>query len=179
MFKIETNRLTIRDMNFEDESDFVAISQDDKYQRFYDEADCDPAKYRELTRLFVEQAQEDPRTAYQLAVELKQTGGLIGTVCLRLEPDGQASMGCGLSRHYHGQGLMQEAIFALANFGFNELNVHRIYAETISENKAAIRLCEQLGMRKEALFKENRYFKGRWWDTVVLAVLKSELAPKA
>jgi RimJ/RimL family protein N-acetyltransferase len=33
-------------------------------------------------------------------------------------------------------------------------------------------------MRKEALLKENRYFKGRWWDTVVLAMLSSEWVQK-
>lgn len=163
-------------MKLEDELGFVAISQDAKYQRFYDDKDCDPNKYRELTHLFIEQAQEKPRKAFQLAVELKQTSEFIGTVCLRLESDNQASMGCGLSRHHQGRSLMQEAVMAVANFGFNELKVHRVYAETISENRAAIKLCEQLGMRREALFREHRYFKGRWWDTVVLAMLRSELA---
>jgi RimJ/RimL family protein N-acetyltransferase len=174
VFKIETERLIIRDMQFEDEPDFVTISQDKKYQRFYDESDCNPEKYRELTRLFVQQAQDAPRTAYQLAVELKQTGEFIGIVCLRLEPEHQASMGCGLSRHHQGQSLMEEATTALASFGFKELSIHRIYTETISDNKAAIKLCERLGMHREALLKENRYFKGRWWSTVILAILHSE-----
>ncbi|MBE4594811.1 GNAT family N-acetyltransferase, partial [Vibrio navarrensis] len=58
MFKIETNRLIIRDMTQNDEDDFVAMSQDVKYQRFYDESDCDPNKYRELTSLFITQASE-------------------------------------------------------------------------------------------------------------------------
>lgn len=48
MFKIETKRLILRDMTPNDESAFVAMSQDSKYQRFYDESDCDPNKYREL-----------------------------------------------------------------------------------------------------------------------------------
>jgi len=179
VFKIETERLIIRDMKLEDELSFVAISQDNKYQRFYDETDCDPNKYRELTHLFIEQAKEKPRKDFQLAVELKQTSEFIGTVCLRLESDNQASMGCGLSRHHQGRNLMQEAAIAVAHFGFKELKVHRIYAETISENRAAIKLCEQLGMRREALFREHRYFKGRRWDTVVLAILESELVHNA
>jgi len=40
VFKIESERLIIRDMKIEDEVSFVAISQDAKYQRFYDEQDC-------------------------------------------------------------------------------------------------------------------------------------------
>jgi len=85
-------------------------------------------------------------------------------------------MGGGLSRSHQGHHLIQEGAIALINFGFKELNLHRIYAETISENKAAIKLCEQLGMRREALFKDHRYFKSRWWDTVVLAMLESDLS---
>lgn len=174
MFKLETDRLILRDMSLEDECAFVAMSQDAKYQRFYDESDCEPNKYRELTQLFVEQASEVPRQSYQLAVESKSTGKFIGTVCLRLEDNLQASMGCAFAREAQGTGLSLEAAAALASFGFSELGIHRIYAETISKNLAAIKLCKVLGMRQEAHFNQHRFFKGKWWDTVVLAVLRSE-----
>lgn len=174
MFKFETKHLILRDMQPSDEPAFVAISQESKYQRFYSESDCDPDKYRQLTRLFIEQASEHPRTAYQLAIEYKATGEFIGTVCLRLEPDNQASMGCGMARKYQGHGLIHEAVYALMNFGFHKLRVHRIYAETISQNRAAIRLCNALGMKQEGLFREHRFFKEQWWDTVVLAALQNE-----
>ncbi|PTT47722.1 GNAT family N-acetyltransferase [Aeromonas sp. HMWF016] len=174
MFKIETKRLILRDMHPSDEEDFIAISQDSKYQRFYSESDCEPDKYRQLTRLFIAQAREIPRTSYQLAIECKASGKFIGTVCLRLEPDKQASIGCGISRARQGDGSIQEAAYALVDFAFRELRVHRIYAETISRNHAAIRLCKHLGMREEACFREHRFFKGHWWNTVVLAILHSE-----
>lgn len=139
MFILETERLRLRDMRLDDEAAFVAITQDERYQRFYSEEDGRAQKYRELTRLFVEQAGERPRRAYQLAIEHKATNALIGTVCLRLESDQQASMGCGMARHCQGHGLMQEAASALAGFGFASLGVHRIYAETLSRNRAAPR----------------------------------------
>lgn len=174
MFKLETERLILRDMQLEDEATFVAISQDAKYQRFYDQSDCEPNKYRKLTRLFIEQACERPRKSYQLAIEHRMTGQFIGTICLRLEKENQASVGAGLSREYQGSGLIREAAQALVQYGFSNLGVHRIYAETINQNRAAIRLCQALGMRKEAHFRENRYFRGQWWDTVVLAILRDE-----
>ncbi|UOE84960.1 GNAT family N-acetyltransferase [Vibrio splendidus] len=174
MFKLETDRLILRDMSLEDECVFVAMSQDVKYQRFYDESDCGPNKYRELTQLFVAQALEVPRQSFQLAVESKDSGKFIGTVCLRLEGDKQASMGCALSRETQGKGLSIEASEALADFGFSELGIHRIYAETISKNLAAIKLCKSLGMKQEACFKDHRFFKGKWWDTVRLAVVRSD-----
>lgn len=174
MFKLVTKRLIIRDMTLNDERAFVAMSQDPKYQCFYDEGDCEPSKYRELTHLFVAQANERPRQSYQLAVEDKDSGAFIGTVCLRLEANNQASMGCAFARGAQGCGISLEAAQSLANFGFSELGIHRIYAETISKNLAAIKLCKSLGMRQEAHFREHRFFKGKWWDTIVLAVLRSE-----
>ncbi|ERM61177.1 GNAT family N-acetyltransferase [Vibrio cyclitrophicus] len=173
MFKLETDRLILRDMSLEDECAFVAMSQDVKYQRFYDESDCEPNKYRELTQLFVAQALEVPRRSFQLVVESKDSGKFIGTVCLRLEGERQASM-CAFSREIQGKGLSIEASEALADFGFSELGIHRIYAETISKNLAAIKLCKSMGMKQEACFKDHRFFKGQWWDTVVLAVLRSD-----
>lgn len=176
MFKIETQRLIIRDMTLADEDAFVSMSQDPKYQRFYDESDCNPDKYRQLTRLFVAQISETPRLSYQLAVESKVSGKFIGTVCLRLEPNNQASMGCAFSREAQGSSLSLEASESLLNFGFSKLGIHRVYAETISKNLPAIKLCKSLGMRQEAHFREHRFFKLKWWDTVVLAVLRSEWA---
>ncbi|MGF1909428.1 GNAT family N-acetyltransferase [Vibrio kasasachensis] len=172
MFKIETKHLILRDMQMEDQTAFVELSQDAKYQRFYSEEDCDAEKYRHLTQLFIHQANEKPRRNYQLAIEHKVTEKFIGTVCLRLENDKQASIGCGLSRAYQGRGLIFEAARALADYGFMDLGVHRMYAETISKNRPAIRLCESLGMKQEGYFCQHRYFKNKWWDTVVLAVLR-------
>ena len=63
---------------------------------------------------------------------------------------------------------------ALLEYGFSKHNLHRIYAETIAANKPAIKLCKRIGMREEARFIENRYFKNKWWNTVVMAILKSE-----
>ena len=112
MFKIETKRLIIRDMTPNDEDAFVTMSQDAKYQRFYDESDCDPNKYRELTRLFIAQVSEKPRKSYQLAVECKVSGEFVGTVCLRLEDNQQASMGGVFSRVSQGNKLSHEAALA-------------------------------------------------------------------
>ncbi|MPS31739.1 MULTISPECIES: GNAT family N-acetyltransferase [unclassified Salinivibrio] len=174
MFMIETRRLVLRDMQPSDEEAFVHLTQHQKYQRFYSETDCQPETYRYLHARFIEQANANPRVAYQLAVICKQSEKCIGTVGLRLEDNHQASIGCGLAVEAQGAGLMREAAVALANFGFECLGVHRLYAETIYDNLAATKLCRSLGMRQEAHFHQHRFFKERWWDTVVYAILRHE-----
>ncbi|MGF1755441.1 GNAT family N-acetyltransferase [Vibrio makurazakiensis] len=174
MFKIETENLVLRDFKVGDSQAYVNLTRDEKYQRFYSEEDCQDSKSRMLVDLFVEKAVESPRTMYQLAITLKTTGEVIGTCGIRLEEHSQASMGCGVARKFQGTGFAKEAASALIDFGFTQLNIHRVYAETMDANRAAIALCRQLGMNKEAHFVEHRYFKNQWWDTVIVAMLKSD-----
>ena len=93
MFEIVTERLILRDFEIQDVSSYIALTQDSKYQRFYDEDDCSIEKAEFLVNLFIEQARDLPRSKYQLAIVLQQTGEVIGTCGIRLEADQQASMG--------------------------------------------------------------------------------------
>ncbi|WP_062267399.1 GNAT family N-acetyltransferase [Endozoicomonas arenosclerae] len=173
-FELATERLLLRDYNKGDLEDFAAMSSDSEFQRFYSEKDCSPEHWKKLLAMFISEANEQPRTNYNLAICLKSDHKLIGSVGIRLEDNRQASVGCSLNRTFQQQGIAQEAMQSILNFGFQELNAHRIYAETISENRAAIALCEKLGFRKEAEFIEHRYFRNRWWNTSILALLSSE-----
>ena len=177
-FKLETRNLLLRDFSIDDLDGYVAFTQDEKYQRFYNEIDCSPEKSQQLVETFIEWSFESPRTKYQLAVTEKGKQEFIGTCGLRLESDGQASIGCGIARKHHTSGFAAEAMSALVSFGFDKLEVHRVYAETIEDNKPAVNLCKKFGMRVEGTFIEHRYFKGQWWNTVVLALLESEWAGK-
>jgi len=173
-FKLETKRLLLRDFSSEDIDSYLAMTSDEKYQRFYSHEDCSSAKSRKLVDEFVKQVSEQPRTKYQLAITLKDSQQFIGTCGLRIEADQQASMGCGIARDYQTYGYAHEAMRALVDYGFEQHQIHRIYTETIESNKPAVDLCVKFGMRVEATFIQNRYFKQKWWNTVVLAMLRSE-----
>ncbi|MBU2863811.1 GNAT family N-acetyltransferase [Reinekea forsetii] len=171
---IETKRLLLRNFEKSDTNNYCNLTSDSKYQRFYSEEDCSVEKSRFLVEQFILQTLEEKRSKYQMAIVLKDTGDFIGTAGLRIEQDKQASIGCGIGRNYQSAGYAIEAMYALLKYGFEEHDIHRVYAETISENTPAIWLCEMLGLREEARLIENRYFKGQWWSTVVMAMLKEE-----
>ncbi|MFM2586873.1 GNAT family N-acetyltransferase [Vibrio sp. TBV020] len=173
-FSISTDHLILRDFTEEDSKHYVNQCQDPKYQRFYSEEDCSVEKSGQLASLFRQQAAEQPRKQFHLAITDKASGDYLGIAALRIEGDQQASVGCGLIRGKQGKGVSEEAMAALLSYGFEHLDVHRAYAETLSKNKAAIKLCQRLGMRIEAQFRQNRYFKENWWDTTVLAILRQE-----
>ena len=59
---------------------------------------------------------------------------------------------------------------------FDGLGLHRVVARVDARNGPSLRLCERLGMRREAVLRENEWFKGEWSDEVDYALLEQEWA---
>jgi RimJ/RimL family protein N-acetyltransferase len=109
-----------------------------------------------------------------LAVEYE--GRVIGDLLIRAGQiaDRQAEIGWAFNPEYHGRGFATEAARELLVLAFAELGMHRVFAQLDPRNSASARLCERLGMRREAYFREDIWFKGEWGDTAIYAMLASE-----
>lgn len=170
--QIETPNFLLRDFELGDLESYALFRQDQKFQRFYDEQDCSPEKSAQLIEMFIAWSQEQPRTKFQLAI-IADTGEVIGSFGIRIEAEGEASVGCELARLWQGSGAAREVGAAMLAFAFDTLKLRRIYAETISENKPAIKLCESLGLQRETEREQDCFFKGRYWNTLVLSLSQS------
>jgi RimJ/RimL family protein N-acetyltransferase len=175
VFAIRTDRLLLRDFCPADLPAYAHLRARPASIRFSPEEDAHAEKAEELLRLFLAWSEERPRLRYQLAVVLPSRG-LIGSVGVRVASvsERQGSFGCELDPCHWGCGYAREAARAVIGYGFCELGLHRVYAETLEQNAAAINLAEGLGMRREGTLRENRRFGGRWWNTTILSVLESE-----
>ncbi|OAJ52900.1 hypothetical protein A6V36_36410 [Paraburkholderia ginsengiterrae] len=173
MISISAKEILLREFKWDDLLQYQSLRGDAKFQRFYSEEDSAPDKAKELLEMFISQSNETPRTKYQLAV-VSASGDLMGSCGIRIESPGHASIGCELGRRWHGTGAARYASIALLEFGFVELAVQRIFAETISENKAAIRLCKTIGMHVESERINDQNFKGQEWTTTILAITRNE-----
>lgn len=111
-----------------------------------------------------------------LAVELKEAAKVIGDVSMRWvsEEHRQGDIGFVFHPDYHGRGYAQEAARDMLRLGFEEVGFHRIEGRCDARNTASARLMERLGMRREAHFVENEWFKGEWGSELVYAILKRE-----
>ncbi|WP_121615522.1 GNAT family N-acetyltransferase [Virgibacillus halodenitrificans] len=74
-----------------------------------------------------------------------------------------------------GKGYATEATRSLVEYLFKEFNVHRIQANLDARNEASKKLCERIGMRKEAHFIQDFWNKGEWTDSIVYGMLLSDL----
>lgn len=177
MLPIVTQRVLLRDFTPDEFDAFYATSQDPAYQQYYPDHEQTRAHWLAVFERICAGAAAVPRAAFQLAVCLP-AGDLIGTCGVRIEDaeHGQASFGCAIARPYWGLGYAFAASHALIDFGFSALSVHRLYAETNSQNSRARTLAERLGMRLEGELRQHKFFQDRWWDTAIYAILAHEWA---
>lgn len=73
-----------------------------------------------------------------------------------------------------GKGYGRQALNQLLNFGFNELNFHRIQLNVLEFNEAAIALYEKAGFRREGIFREFVLRDNKRYDLLLYGLLKQE-----
>ncbi|PXX39815.1 GNAT family N-acetyltransferase [Undibacterium pigrum] len=168
---IQTKNLLLRDFSIQDLPLYTALRSHPDFQTYYDDDDITPEKSAFLLQLFIQQSQESPRQKFQLAI-CDKDGVVMGSCGIRLEAEGQASIGFELGVPWQRKGRAKEAAQAMLEFAFCDLRVDRVYAETLAENLGASRLCQSLGMRRVevGIGIATRYFKGKNWQAAVFEI---------
>ena len=173
---LETTRLRLRHFMDSDLALFMAYRNDPEVARYQGwEGISEPE-----ARAFIQEQKEVqpgvPGQWFQIAVELKETGMLVGDCALKIEEhdERQAEIGYTLSRAYQGRGIASEAVSCVLEYAFVTLGLHRVIAITDCENAASVTLLERLGLRREGHFRQNVWFKGKWGDEYLYAMLREE-----
>jgi RimJ/RimL family protein N-acetyltransferase len=128
-----------------------------------------------LTACALEPA-EVPRRSYTFAVIDRASGQLIGS-CGVVQSDGTARqfmLGYCFGRAAWNQGYGKETARALAHFGFETLNAHRLWALVFLDNRPSARILERLGFRREGVARKSLFVRGAWHDVITFAQLRSE-----
>jgi RimJ/RimL family protein N-acetyltransferase len=72
------------------------------------------------------------------------------------------------------KGLGREVLEALVKYGFDELNLNRIYLRVFAENKRAVHLYEKVGFQHEGRWRQAEFRHGRYHDMLWMSVLREE-----
>lgn len=173
---VTTPRLILREFVEEDCQAVLEYQSDPRYLRYYTWTTRTELDVRSFVQQFLDWQREEPRLRHQLAVVLASCNRLIGNCGIRLAQEGarEAELGYEISPAYWSHGYATEAAEAMLRFAFEDLGLHRVWGHCVADNLASWRVMEKLGMRCEGRLRENRWFKGRWWDTMVCAVLEDE-----
>jgi [ribosomal protein S5]-alanine N-acetyltransferase len=148
---LETERLVVRNWQQSDVNHYLVLAHDVGYNCFSlpgrflvhspDEAH---EKVRERMRLF------DERKLGKFPLFLRATGEFIGTCGMEpfdLKGQSEVELGYRLCLNFWGRGYAKEAATAILSYGFGDLKLARIMAFVLPQNKASVRILDQLGFR--------------------------------
>lgn len=174
---IRTARLELRPFSEGDLDDFVAMYSFEEVMRYiYGDVLDEETGREKLAKKCGQSAIQAEGDVLSLAIVLPETGRVIGDIVLKYvsSDHSQGEVGFIVHPDAQGHGYAPEATETLLRLGFEELGLHRICGRCDLRNDASAAVMRKLGMRQEAHFVENEFFKGEWGDELVYAILASE-----
>lgn len=176
---LTTERLVLRELLPTDAADVLVFRGDPEVQKY----DDPPIHTLKESADFIEEmrlacANGDQQT---WAVTRKGDDTVIGLVSLQ-HPNRhgdlyhrRAEVGYGIARATWGQGIGSEAVRAVVQYGFEQLNFNRIYAVTIADNHESVRLLEKLGFVREGTQRQHSLEEdGRFHDSAIYGLIRSD-----
>lgn len=89
----------------------------------------------------------------------------------------KAETGYWIFPEYWGKGIVSEAMARVIEYGFTDMNLHRISAEAETDNPGSIAVLKKTGFVYEGTFKEYEIKDGRFIHLALYALLKKEITP--
>ena len=84
----------------------------------------------------------------------------------------RTEIGYTLHPDYWGKGYMSEAMRKILNFGFQNLKLHSIEANINPKNTKSRNILTNVGFVKEAYFRENYFYNGKFLDSEIYSLLE-------
>ncbi|MGE5806365.1 MAG: GNAT family N-acetyltransferase [Ignavibacteria bacterium] len=172
---IAAERLLLKKVEMSDVNEIFYLRSNEKVMKYIDRP---PAKSLEEAAEFIKKITEleANNEAVTWAITIKENPKLIGTICYwNIQKEHyRAEVGYVLHPDYWGKGIMQEAFTKILNYGFKVMDLHSIEANVNPNNKASIRLLERNNFTREAYFRENYFYNGKFLDSAIYSLLISE-----
>ena len=167
-----TERLRLRKIGHEDDDSFFALRSSKTVMRYIDRP---LAKTKEdvISLIDMMAGLIESNEGLTWTITRKEDPLMIGTVHLwKISKENhRAEIGYLLDPVWQGQGIMRETLEAVIHFGFHSINLHSIEADVSPDNNASFHLLERCGFVREAHFKENFFYDGKFLDTLVYTLL--------
>jgi ribosomal-protein-alanine N-acetyltransferase len=171
---LETERLLLRQLRSDDAADVFIMRSDPDVMRYIPRPLAatidDAAALIQIVNDFIEKGEK-----INWAITAKSTGKVVGMIgYVNTKPEHfRAEVGYSLSKAFHRQGIMREALTRVLRYGFEQMNLHSVEAITDAENIASRELLIAVGFEQEAFFKEDFYFNGQFRNSIHYGLLRS------
>ena len=114
---------------------------------------------------------------YTFTIELNKEEEFIGIIGINLgkEKYRNAEVWFKIDCNYWNKGYATESLKKIIDFGFKNLNLHRIEAGCAIENIGSISVLEKVGMLREAHTRKLLPLKSGWSDNYGYAILSTDI----
>jgi len=171
--EIRTERLLLRSLEISDAPEMLFLRSDETVMQYIDR---ERIKSLEDAELFIQKLKdgialnENILWVISLLDEPNTMIGNIGFWRIQLQHY-RAEVGYLLHPKYWNKGIMKEALEVVDQYGFEKMKLHSIEARINADNIASGKLLEKAGFTREAYFKEDYCYNGRFIDTAVYSLL--------
>ncbi len=174
--EITTERLLLSSIKKEDAPELLLLRSSEKVMEYIDK---ERTKTVEETATLIKRITEDALNNEGITwkISMKENPEkLIGTIGFWriIKPHHRAEVGYMLHPNFWAKGLMKEALQAVIDFGFNTICLHSIEAHINPGNAASAALLEKLCFVREAYFKEDYFFRGKFLDSAIYSLLNKK-----
>ncbi|MGE7364838.1 GNAT family N-acetyltransferase [Staphylococcus ureilyticus] len=169
---IVNDKIKLRDAVDKDAKEYVEIPFDEELLKMYgSEMNVNKRKSLDNSMLLVKEIKDNP---YEWVIEYD--GKFIGQVRLTVDDENhKAKFAIGIfNPKYWNKGIGTKVSYAILNFGFSGLKLHRIYLKVLSYNKRAIKSYENAGFKIEGEEREGAYINGKYETDIHMGILNSE-----
>ena len=173
---LETRRLLLRPLGLADKEE---IQKSAGEREIADTMISLPHPYpEEEAERYVSQKQNEREAGSSVTfiIEKKEGKGFYGLIEVRdidLEHS-QGELSFWLAIEAWGHGYMSEAVQAIVGYGFEALNLNRLYAYHMLRNPATGRVLEKNGFRQEGLLRQRVQKWGQYEDVALWAILRQD-----
>ena len=115
------------------------------------------------------------KSGVTFVILLKETNELIGAIGLELhELHRRGEAGYWIAQSFWNKGYCTEALRGLIQFGFEALQLHKIYATHMPENVSSGKVMQKAGMKQEGILTDHYYKGGRFITVVQYGIIARE-----
>lgn len=113
-------------------------------------------------------------------IVLKESGELVGTIDLyNIDEDTEnCEVGYDLGFNWWNQGYGTEALYAVVEFAFRIMNIHKISATHGIDNPASGKIMSKVGMEREGIIRHMTRKNNKYKDCAIYGILQQDYLQK-
>ena len=172
---LETDRLILREHTLGDAKTWFELRHNPDVMQYIDrDSPKDIAEVEDYINGLITGFEQGESMGWAIALKDNPTQMIGNVVFWRMDfPNYRAEIGYLINPAHWRKGLVSEALTEIIAFAFEEMKLHSIEANINPQNEASRRLLLKQGFVKEAYFREDYYFNGKFLDSEIYSLISS------